>query len=214
MNIKFFNVALGIALTATAMTASAQKTYTTGVVSYSTEMMGREATVKLYFTPDSTAAVINSGPAKIKILATAKHDYLAVVLDIPIANMQKVGIATPAELEEGAAAYPTFTYTPTTETKQISGFNCKKVVAKNKDGKTYDVWITNDISVPTTAYAFYYRQIGGFPVQYTDFQSGPNGIVETPITISSLTDEKAPAGTFSYPKDFEKGSLADIRGGR
>jgi hypothetical protein len=207
MNIKLFNVALGVALTATAISASAQKTYTQGFISYSTEMRGQPADVKQYFDQDSSAAVIIVGPATVKILLSAKHDYLAVVVDVPIAGMKKAGIATPAELEEGAAAYPTFTFTPGTETKQISGFNCKKVVAKDsKSGKSYDVWITNDVIVPPVALPFYYASIGGFPVQYTAFQQGQ----ETSITISSITDGPAPAGTYAIPKDFEKGTLADL----
>ena len=210
MNIKLFNVALGIVLTATTISASAQKTYTEGVVSYSTEMRGQQADVKQYFTADSISSVITFGPATVKILMTAKHDYLAVVLDVPVASIKKAGIATPSELEEGMAALPTFTFTPGTETKQISGFNCKKVVAKDaKSGKTYDVWITNDISVPSTAIPFYYSSIGGFPVQYTAFQQGQ----ETSITISSVSGDKAPAGTFGIPKDFERGTLADLNAG-
>jgi hypothetical protein len=207
MNIKLFNVALGISLTATAISASAQKTYTSGLVSYSTEMRGQPADVKEYFTPDSTAAVITLGPANVKVLSTAKHDYLAVVLDVPVASIKKAGIATPAEIEEAMAAIPAFTYSPTTETKQISGFNCKKVVAKDsKSGKTYDVWITNDISVPPTAFPFYYANVGGFPVQFTSFQQGQ----EQSITISSVSGDKAPAGTFSIPKDIPTGSMADL----
>jgi hypothetical protein len=210
MNIKLLSVVAGIALSATAMSASAQKTYTTGMYSFSTQMQGQQADVKSYFTPDSSASVITVGPATIKILANAKHDYLAVVLDIPVANMKKAGIATASELEEGMAALPTFTFTPTTETKQISGFNCKKVVAKDaKSGKTYDVWITNDFTVPKTALPYYYSEIGGFPVQYTSFQQGQ----EIDITISSVSDAKAPAGTFSIPKDFERGTMADLRPG-
>jgi hypothetical protein len=125
--------------------------------------------------------------------------------------MKKAGIATPAELEEGMSQLPTFTFTPGTETKQISGFNCKKVVAKDaKSGKTYDVWITNDISVPDTAIPFYYTKIGGFPVQFTAFQQGQ----EQPITISSVSDAKAPAGTYAIAKDFEKVGMSDLGGGR
>src|SRR6185437_7121589 len=210
MNIKLFNVALGIALTATTIRASAQKTYNVGVLSYSMEMQGQPADVKQYFTPDSSADVITMGPANVKVLTTAKHDYLAVILDIPMASLKKAGIATPAELEEGMAALPTFTFTPGTETKQISGFNCKKVVAKDtKSGKTYDVWVTNDISVPVTAIPFYYGSIVGFPVQYTAFNQGQ----ETTVTIASVGGDKAPAGTFGIPKDFEKGTLAELRPG-
>lgn len=211
MNIKFLNVALGVALAATTLSASAQKNYTSGMVAYTTEMRGQQADVKQYFTPDSTAIMITLGPANVKVLTTAKHDYLAVVLDVPVANMKKAGIATPAELEEGMSQMPTFTFTPGTETKQISGFNCKKVVAKDsKSGKTYDVWITNDITVPETAVPFYYAKIGGFPVQFTAFQQGQ----EQPITISSVSDAKAPAGAFAIAKDFEKVGMSDLGGGR
>lgn len=207
MNIKFFNVALGIALTATTLSASAQKNYTAGMLAYSTEMRGQPASVKQYFTTDSTAMVITIGPANVKILTTAKHDYLAVVLDVPLANIKKAGVAAPAELEEAMSQLPSFTFTPTTETKVISTFNCKKVVAKEtKSGKTYDVWITNDITVPETAIPFYYNKIGGFPVQFTVFQQGQ----ETNITIASISDQKAPAGTFSISKDYTLGSMADL----
>jgi len=208
MNIKFFNVALGIALAATTMSASAQKTYTTGAYTYSTEVMGQQADVKEYFSPDSSAAVITSGPATIKVLMNAKHDYLAVLVDVPVANMKKAGIATPAELEEGMAQLPSFTFTPTTETKTISGFSCTKVTAKDsKSGKSYDVWVTKDIVVPATAIPPYYSGAGGFPVQFTAFQQGQ----EQSITIATVTDEKAPAGTYGISKDFEKGTLADLR---
>ncbi|MDB4920416.1 hypothetical protein [Mucilaginibacter sp.] len=207
MNIKLFNVALGMALTATTLSASAQKNYTQGVVSFTTEMRGQPAEVKEYFTADSTAALITMGPANVKILSNAKHDFFAVVLDVPVASIKKAGIATPAEVEEAMSQLPNFTFTPGTETKQISGFNCKKVVAKDaKSGKTYDIWITNDFTVPETALPVYYAKIGGFPVQYTAFQQGQ----ETSITITSIADTIAPAGTFSIGKDYIKGSMADL----
>jgi len=207
MNIKFFNVALGIALTATALSASAQKNYPQGVVAYSVEVQGQPADVKNYFTADSAAILMTVGPANVKVLSNAKHDYFAVVLDVPVASMKKAGIATPAEIEDAMSKVPTFTFTPGTETKQISGFNCTKVVAKDsKSGKTYDVWITKDITAPPTAFPFYYEKAGGFPIQFTSFQQGQ----EQSITISSISDAKAPAGTFGIPKDFEKGTLADL----
>ena len=211
MNIKPLNIALGIVLAASTFSASAQKNYTSGVISYSTEMRGQPADVKEYFTADSSASVITVVPAVVKILMNAKHDYLAVALDdVPVASIKKAGIATPAEMEEGAAQYPSFTYAPTTETKQISGFNCKKVVATDsKSKKTYDVWITNDFTVPPTAIPFYYNAIGGFPVQYTAFQQGQ----EASITISGISDAAAPAGTFGISKDYERGTLADLNAG-
>ena len=116
------------------------------------------------------------GPATIKILSNAaKHDYLAVLVDVPVASMKKAAVATPDEIDQAKNALPKFTFAPTTETKQISGFNCKKVVATDtKDGKTYDVWVTKDIVVPASTSSDLYAGVGGVPIQYTSFQQGRN----------------------------------------
>lgn len=207
MNTKLFTAALGLALTVGTMSAHAQKTINEGVATYSTTIQGQPADAKAYFKPDSMATIITFGAGNVKVLMNDKHTYLAVVLDIPVAGLKKAGIATPAELEEGAAAYPTFTFTPTTETKTISGFACKKVTAKDsKSGKAYDIWVTNDIAVPATAIPFYYKGIGGYPVEYTYFQQGQ----EVDITIKSVTEGKAPAGTYAISSDFEKVGMADL----
>jgi hypothetical protein len=214
MKFKLLSVALGIAFSATVMSASAQKTYTEGVVTYKTSMRGQDVEIKNYFRADSTAAIFSAGPATIKLLSDANHKSFAVLVDVPVASIKKAAIYTPDEVDQAMSAFPTFTFAPGTETKQIAGFNCKKVVATdNKDKKTYDIWVTNDITVPSTAIPEYYKAAGGFPVQYTAFQQGQS----TEITVSSVTDTKAPAGTFGIAPDFDKISkddLAAMSGGR
>ncbi len=208
MNIKFLNVALGIVLTATTISASAQKTYTSGVISLNTESRGQAIEAKDYFTPDSLAFTFTTGPATIKILADAKSTFFAVLVDVPVASIKKAAIYTPAEIEEAMNAFPKFTFAPTTETKQISGFNCKKVVATDtKTSKTYDVWITNDVSVPASAMGKYYSGVGGFPVKYTSFSA--QGSAD--VTVTGISDQKAPAGTFTVSADFDKISLDDLK---
>ena len=214
MKLKFLSVALGIALSATVMSAYAQKTYTEGVVTYKTSMRGQDVEIKNYFRADSTALMFSAGPATIKLLSDANHKSFAILVDVPVASIKKAAIYTPDEVDQAMSAMPTFTFAPGTETKQIAGFNCKKVVATdNKDKKTYDIWVTNDIAVPPTAIPDYYKAIGGFPVQYTAFQQGQS----TEVTVSSVTDQKAPAGTFGIAPDFDKISkddLAAMSGGR
>jgi hypothetical protein len=208
MKIKFLSVALGITLSATVMNANAQKAYTEGLVTYKTDMRGQQVEVKDYFKTDSTAVTFSAGPASIKILSDAKAKFFAVLVDVPVASIKKAAIATPDEIDQMLAGLPAFTYAPSTETKQISGFNCKKVVATDpKTSKTYDVWITNDISVPTTAIPKYYSSIGGFPVQYTAFQQGQTA----DVTVSSVSDQKAPAGTFAIAADFDKITMDDLK---
>jgi hypothetical protein len=208
MNIKIFNVALGIVLTATAMSASAQKTYTQGVVTLSTDMRGTPVEIKDYFTPDSSSYSFTAGPATIKILSDAKSTFFAVLVDVPVASIKKAAIMTPAEIEQALDGQPKFTFAPAADTKTISGFNCKKVIATDtKTNKTYDVWITNDITLPASVIPKFYATIGGVPIQYTAFNQGQ----EASVTISAIADTKAPAGTFSISPDFDKITMDDLK---
>jgi len=207
MNIKLFNVALGIVLTATTMSASAQKVYTEGVITLNTTMRGQEVQPKMYFRADSTAMAITMGPANVMVLMDAKGTFLAVTVNVPVASLKKAGVASPSELEAAMDAFPKFTFTPTTETKVISGFNCKKVIAtESKTSKKYDIWVTNDISVPDIAVAKYYAGIGGVPIKYTSFSQGQ----EADVTLLSITAQKVPSGIFSIPKDFPRGTMEEL----
>jgi len=215
MKIKLFSAALGIALSATVISASAQKNYTEGIITISTEMRGQSVTINQYFRPDSQATAFEAGPAKIKLLTDANYKFFAVVVDVSAFNVKKAAIYTPDEIDQALAGMPTFTFAPGTETKQISGFNCKKVVATDtKTKKTYDIWVTNDVTIPATALPKYYASIGGTPIQYTAFQQGQ----EAPVTVTSITDAKAPKGTFGIAPDFDKISKDDLeamsRGGQ
>ena len=208
MKIKLFNVALGIALAATTISASAQKNYTEGVVTLNTSMQGNAVEAKNYFRPDSSALTFTIGPATIKILTDAKYSYFAVLVNVPVASIKKAAVANPSEIEAILDALPKFTFAPTTETKQISGFNCKKVVATDtKTSKAYDVWITNDVTLPSDAFGSYYANIGGIPIQYTSFSQGQS----SDVTVTSIADTKAPAGTFGISADFDKITMDDLK---
>jgi hypothetical protein len=220
MKLKILSAALGIALSATVMSASAQKSYTSGTVTISTSMRGMDIQMKEYFTPDSMATTFSAGPANIKLLTDANYKSFVVLVDVSAFNIKKAAVYTPDEIDQVMSSFPTFTYAPTTETKQISGFNCKKVVATdNKTKKSYDIWVTNDITLPASASSRYYAGAGGVPIQYTSFQKGQDGnLVESSLTVTSITDEKAPKGTFAIPGDFDKISKDDLdamsRGGQ
>ncbi|MDB5017303.1 MAG: hypothetical protein JWQ84_2135 [Mucilaginibacter sp.] len=212
MKIKFLSVALGLALSATILSASAQKNYTEGLVTMKTSLRGQDIELKEYFRSDSTATTFSAGPANIKLLADANYKFFAVLAEVSAYNIKKAAIYTPEEIDQVLSSFPTFKFAPSTETKQISGFNCKKVVATDtKTQKTYDIWITNDISLPSTVIDKYYASIGGVPIQYTSFQKGPDGaLVIADYIISGVSDQKAPAGTFGIAPGFDKISKADL----
>ncbi|GAA4912833.1 hypothetical protein [Mucilaginibacter defluvii] len=208
MNIKFLRSALFLALSASALGASAQKNYTEGFATYTIQTPGGAVDTKSYFKGDSSLTSMQQGPADIKIITAKNGDYLAVLVDVPVASIKKAAIATPAEIEEGKAQEPKFTFTPGTETKVISGFNCKKVTVKDsKSGSSYEAWVTNDIKIPATSFSHTFKEIGGVPVQFTALQQGQ----AVNVTLKSVTDQKVAAGFFGIPKDFEKITLTDLK---
>ncbi len=215
MKIKLFSAAFAVALTSTILSANAQKKFTEGTITVQTDMRGQTVTLTQYFRPDSNAQTFEAGPAKIKVLTDANFKSFAILVDVSAFNVKKAAIYTPDEIDQVVAGFPTLTFAPTAETKQISGFNCKKVVATDaKAQKSYDIWITNDVSIPATSIPRYYATIGGVPIQYTAFQQGQAAVV----TITSITDAKAPAGTFGIAADFDKITKDDLealsRGGQ
>jgi hypothetical protein len=206
MKINFLSVALGIALSATVWSASAQKNYTEGLVTMKTNSQGQDIELKEYFRTDSTAVTFSAGPVNIKLLSNANYKFFAVLADVPAASIKKAAIYTPEEINKVLNSFPVLTFAPTAETKQVAGFNCKKVVATDtKTQKTYDVWVMNDISLPAAVIDKYYASVGGVPIQYSSFQIGPDGaLVIAEYTITAVSDQKAPAGTFGIAPDFDK----------
>jgi hypothetical protein len=51
------------------------------------------------------------------------------------------------------------------------------------------------------------KDIGGVPIQFVSLQMGQ----KLDITVKTITNDKVPAGIFSIPADFTKGSLADLK---
>ena len=66
---------MGIVLTATAITASAQKAYTQGVLTLSADMRGQAVVLKDYFTPDSTSYSFTTGPCYYKNTRGCKKHF-------------------------------------------------------------------------------------------------------------------------------------------
>ena len=212
MKTKFLSVALAVALAAVVLSANAQKNYPEGLVTIKTSAGGQEVELKQYFRTDSIATIFSAGPATIKLLAAADYKFFAVVAEVSAYKIKKAAIYTADEIAQALSVSPTFSFAPSAETKQVSGFNCKKVVATDtKTQKAYDVWITNDISLPAATIDKCYAAIGGVPIQYTAFQQGPDGATSiAEYTVTGVSGQKAPAGTFGIAPDFDKISKAQL----
>jgi hypothetical protein len=208
MNIKTLTIIAAAALSTVAVKSKAQTAYTQGVITYNASINGNTSQSKDYFSPDSSVYVFNAGPAEIKLLSNASYSFFAVLVNVPVASKKLAAVETPAEIEDGQSQLPSFTFAPTTETKQISGFNCKKVVATEATSKkSYDIWVTNDFTYPKTAVPVYYANAGGFPVQFIMLMQGR----EISITVASIVQQNLPAGTFGIPADADRITMDELK---
>ncbi|PTR00973.1 uncharacterized protein DUF4412 [Mucilaginibacter yixingensis] len=207
MNFKKLAFAAAITVSAATLNANAQKVYKEGSLVVTTTTPMGQIDSKVYFKNDTTGVTLQQGPANIKVIGVS-DTYFAVLVDVPVAGKKLAAVATPAEIEETMSQLPELTFTPTTETKQISGFNCTKVTAKNtKTNDTFDIWVTNDISLPQHGSAAdIYAKAGGVPIDYYSFQQGKAHVV-----VKSISDEKVPAGMFKITDDYQRISLTDLK---
>lgn len=207
MKIKQFILGTILALTCIAISANAQKTYTEGTATYALATPIGELDAKLIFTADSNAFITQQGPANIKAVSNTAGTYGVVLVDVSIIDMKKAAVLTPAELKQAEQQAPKYTFTTTTETKAINGFNAKRVIAKDsKTGSTVDVWVTNDVKAPVNTLTKLFQGAGGFPVKFTTIQSGQT----LDATLKSILQEKVPAGSFGIPKGYDRITLTEL----
>ena len=208
MLLKFSKIALGIVLAAASISASAQKTYTSGLVTLGTTIMGQPVQTRLYFTTDSSLLIGALGPATFKTLTNVNYTFAAILVDVPAKSLKKVVINTADEIEQELDAMPRFKFFSTFDNKQISGFNCRRVEATDANtGKKYDVWVTNDVVLPPNAAAPYFKNIGGYPIQYISFAYGRESLV----TVLTISRENAPAGSFSISDKYDKITSEELK---
>jgi hypothetical protein len=208
MNNKFFKIVLGLAIAITSLKASAQTTYESGLYMTSTRVNNNPINMWNYFNQDYMLTRYFSGRSTFKTLTNAHWTLVAILLDVPTAEIKKVAILNPQELKELFSEMPRLTYAPTNETKMISGFNCRRIIATNVVTKrTYDVWTTKDVIMPEAATPVYYQGIDGFPIQYVAFRDG----VENMVTVLTIRNVTIPPDTFTVPGDFQRITYNDYK---
>lgn len=207
MKNRFLRLVSSLAWALAATTASAQSNYAEGSLSYTTNVAGQSVNVKEYFNTTAAATISRIGPYNFTELQDDASKTFVVLLQADGTNIKKAAIATPDEVAKMFDGLPAFSFQATSESRQISGYRCQQVIATDtKTGATYEVWITHDISIPRVAIPAPYKDAGGLPVQFVLFGGG-FGLV----TISAVTNDKPPSGTFDIPDDFDRISFDELR---
>lgn len=103
---------------------------------------------------------------------------------------------TPENWNEKNRRYDGISFTNTTETKQIAGYNCIKAEAKLADGSIFTVYYTTDIVPENKDYDYQFRNLNGLPLEYELSQ----GKLKIRYTVSKINLNPVPASKFDIPR--------------
>ncbi len=91
--------------------------------------------------------------------------------------------------------YEGLTYDITDETTMIADYNCKKAIAKLKDGTSFIVYFSPDLKVANKEYDYPFKTLPGLAMQY-EWQSGK---MNFKYTLSQISFDPVPASKFDIP---------------
>jgi GLPGLI family protein len=92
--------------------------------------------------------------------------------------------------------YEGITFETTNETLNIAGYDCKKAIAKLRDGSSFVVYYTPELEVADKNYDSQFKNLPGLALQY-EWQSGK---MRFKYTLSKINFDVVPASKFDIPK--------------
>jgi GLPGLI family protein len=97
---------------------------------------------------------------------------------------------------ENNKRYEGITFTNTSDTKTIAGYNCIKATATLPDGTTFTVYYTPDLVPENKEYDYQFKNLNGLPLEYELVQ----GKLTIRYTVSKINMNPVPASKFDIPK--------------
>lgn len=202
---KFYKYILFIACSFLVLFTQAQKTVNEGTLIYniSVETGSAEpkmadmldgATTTVYLKDNMSRTEMVSGLGSEATIHNATTGSGVILKDY---SGQKLMITlTPQDWEKNNKKYDGITFENSGETSVIEGFNCHKAIAKLKDGSTFTVYYTTDVTLSNKNYDYQFKTLPGLAVQY-EMQSGK---MKFKFTLSKINYDNVPATKFEIPK--------------
>ena len=180
----------------------AQKTISEGILSYTILI---EHTDKIKGNIDSATSIVYlKGDLSRTDLIDALGSETAIVdaktgnaVILKQYNGQKLMVSLTREnWNDKYSRYDGMVFQPTTETKEIAGYSCKKTIAQLKNGASFSVYYVPGISVFNKEYDPIFKRLPGLPVQYRFI----DGKLAFDYTLSAFNFDLVPAAKFEIPK--------------
>jgi GLPGLI family protein len=155
---------------------------------------GDSATTVIYLKGDlSRTDMVNTLGSEITI-ADSKTGNAVILKQY---SGQKLMITlTKENRDDKYSRYDGIVFQPTTETKVIANYTCKKATALLKNGTSFVVYYTTDVNAINKDYDPMFKNLPGLPIQY-EFS---NGILTFQYTLTAINFNTIPSAKFDIPK--------------
>lgn len=152
------------------------------------------ATTTIYLKGKGSRVELVSGLGKEATIYNASSGSGVILKDY---SGQKLMITlTSQEWEANNKKYEGIVFENTGETGVISGFSCRKAIAKLKNGTSFTVFYTTDVNVSNKSYDAQFKTLPGLAVQY-EMQSGK---MKFKFTLSKISYATVSDSKFEIPK--------------
>lgn len=152
------------------------------------------ATTAIYIKGTQSRSELVSGLGSEVTIYDSKKGSGVILKDY---SGQKLMITlTKDDWDKKNSKYEGITFETTNETLNIAGYNCKKAIAKLKDGSSFVVYYTSEVEVADKDYDYQFKNLPGLALQY-EWQSGR---MRFKYTLSKINFDVVPVSKFDIPK--------------
>lgn len=144
---------------------------------------GKQSRVELVSGLGSEASIFNSATQNGFILKDYSGQKLLITL-------------TQKDWESNNKKYEGIVFDNTGETSIISGFSCRKAIAKLKNGTTFTLWYTTDVTLGNKDYDPQFKTLPGLAVQY----EMTSGKMKFKFTLTKVSYDSVSSSKFEMPK--------------
>ena len=171
-------------------------------------MMPTEMTMKV--SPDKMIMVMHSSMMDIKNIFDAPAQVMNTLMDMMGQKFNIKNIASDLADQKKKAGMVT-TVKPTTETKTIAGYTCKKAIVTVKSNQsaeqTYDVYFLEDFDVSKFNFGNTLPEVNGLALEFTM----PQGPFALKMTARSVKKENIAVSEFVIPTDYKQVTTEELK---
>jgi GLPGLI family protein len=151
------------------------------------------ATTTIYLKGDKSRTELVSSLGREATIHDASAGTGVILKDY---SGQKLMITlTAANWAENNSKYEGIVFENTGGSQKIAGFNCKKAIAKLKNGGSFTVFYTTEVNLSNKSYDAQFKTLPGLPVQY-EMESGK---MKLKFTLASVDFNTVSASKFEIP---------------